>query len=113
MAPAVAAPAPLPSALAKPDACPLVLVGQISGIVGGLATNRPRSPHHVRVDKLNVRRGPGTGFAIVGHLSKFEMVDVLREAATGGWLLVRTPGGFLGFVAKRYLVPGVGPGIRR
>lgn len=59
----------------------------------------------VTVDGLNVRRGPSASSEIAGSLDTGTPVAVLEEARNGatGWLKVRTPAGFVGWVAGRYV----------
>lgn len=54
----------------------------------------------VATGDVNVRRGPGTGYAIVDQLYDGEDVDVDR--CTGGWCWVEHPGRD-GWVSARYL----------
>jgi hypothetical protein len=60
----------------------------------------------VAADRINVREGPSTDFAVVGRLTRDEAVTVVAEAADG-WLRVRIEGdGIEGFVAARLLRAG-------
>jgi len=56
---------------------------------------------HAATGPLLVRAGPGTGHAPIGHLNRFDPVEVLERA--DGWVRVRTPAGQVGFVAAEYL----------
>ncbi|MFJ5142768.1 SH3 domain-containing protein [Streptomyces sp. NPDC088707] len=62
---------------------------------------------------VNLRSGPGTRHASLGHLHRADSVTVDRKS--GGWYRVTTdgrsrsgiPGGTTGWVAERYLQPSV------
>ncbi|MCX8125535.1 MAG: SH3 domain-containing protein [Dehalococcoidia bacterium] len=54
----------------------------------------------VKVDKLNVRSGPGTGYEIVAQLG---FGDLVEPVETAGWLPVELGDGTVGWVAERYL----------
>lgn len=59
----------------------------------------------VNADDLTVRRGPGVANEATGHLPKGTAVIILGEAANGatGWFNIRSPGGYTGWVAGRYV----------
>jgi len=52
---------------------------------------------------LNMRTGPGTGFAILQRLDNGMVVDELDQ--DGSWSYVRTPGGASGWVYRPYTRP--------
>lgn len=57
----------------------------------------------VSAERINVREGPSTDFAVVGRLTRDEAVTVVAEAGDG-WVRVRIEGdGIEGFVAARLL----------
>jgi len=57
---------------------------------------------------VNVRTGPGTGYAKVGALSAGEVVDV--KQCQGSWCFVDRNAGTDGWVSKNYLAAGNGGG---
>ncbi|GEM_PF-6285148 len=57
----------------------------------------------VVVRALNVRRGPGTSFAVVSRLRFGDPVVAVARNAQGDWVLVRLTGDRTGWVAARYL----------
>lgn len=52
---------------------------------------------------LNVRSGPGSGYAPFSQVRQGEVLDVLGES--GGWLYVELSGGQKGWVDARYVAP--------
>ncbi len=73
------------------------------------ATPPPAPPAEKRgtvtVADLNVRRGPGVANESIGSLPKGIEVAVLGEASNGttGWSKIRTPGGYVGWVASKFV----------
>ena len=59
----------------------------------------------VNASGLNVREGPGTGYAVVGRLKRGdEVLVVVEPEASGGWALIRIEGdGVEGYVSGRLL----------
>lgn len=59
----------------------------------------------VTVDDLNFRRGPGASNESTGTLPKGTEVTILDEAKNEltSWLKVRTPAGYVGWVAGKYI----------
>lgn len=59
----------------------------------------------VTVDQLNFRRGPSITSQSTGSLPRGTIVAVLDNAANGttSWLKVRSPAGYIGWVAGRYV----------
>ncbi|HPM76067.1 MAG TPA: SH3 domain-containing protein [bacterium] len=55
----------------------------------------------VRADELNVRRGPGTEYAVIFTLNKGDVVTIVGSQA--GWYQVQTDDGRRGWVASRHL----------
>ena len=63
-----------------------------------LPTNTPESPK-VRADSaLNVRRGPGLLYDIVGGLQPGDELDILAKNDAADWWQVNMPGDLLGWV---------------
>jgi len=62
----------------------------------------PVLPIVVRVTaaSLNVRRGPGTRYAVIGTTRRGVQLTV--RGASGGWLKVVTPRGVVGWVSSNY-----------
>ncbi|MFC4100794.1 N-acetylmuramoyl-L-alanine amidase [Paenibacillus xanthanilyticus] len=60
----------------------------------------------VQADSLRMRKGPGTGYAVVGGLYKGEAVTVIDR--DGDWVKVKTPDGQQGWVAAQYIGEGGG-----
>ncbi|MFB9327555.1 N-acetylmuramoyl-L-alanine amidase [Paenibacillus aurantiacus] len=60
----------------------------------------------VQADSLRMRKGPGTGYAVVGGLYRGEAVTVLER--DGDWVKVKTPDGQQGWVASQYIGAGSG-----
>ncbi len=53
----------------------------------------------VRVEALNVRAGPGTGYPIVGRLTAGDSVDIVGRSADGAWWQIRYARGQGGWVS--------------
>ena len=70
----------------------------ITQMSGSAATVTTRS------GALNVRSGPGTGYARTGSLAKGERVVVL--STSGGWSRILFQGGRTGYVSAQYLSSG-------
>ena len=61
---------------------------------------------------LNLRTGPGSGFAIIGPMPHGSIVEVLENA--GGWVRVQHESGAVGWAFQKYLSPiAAGPQYRR
>ena len=75
-------------------------------------TQASATNYHVKVDALNLRTGPGSGYDPVIKLRKFQDVDLVADAR-GGWAQVRTKSGTVGFVAAQYLAYGSGQAAER
>lgn len=100
-------------------------IGQIIADVAALMAGGEHDPHAVAVaigaapaapvpserrgvvlaDGLNLRRGAGVTNEAFGSLPKGTQVSVLEEARNGttAWLKIRTPMGYVGWVAGRYV----------
>ena len=63
------------------------------------ATPQPAITARVAPDTLNVRGGPGTGYAKQAELRQGDRLTVLERDADGKWLRVRTPDGKEGWVS--------------
>ena len=79
---------------------PLIICGFVFGAAPVAAEDA------VATTELNVRSGPGTGFAIVDVLEDGEQVT-MSECQTSGWCYV-THDGPDGWVSASYLAPGPG-----
>lgn len=55
-----------------------------------------------KVDALNVRSGPGTGFKVIGQLYRGEAVEV--SGMEGEWYSFRLPNGSLGWILQEYVI---------
>ncbi|TYP68356.1 N-acetylmuramoyl-L-alanine amidase [Paenibacillus methanolicus] len=64
------------------------------------------SAQTVQADSLRMRKGPGTGYSVVGGLYKGEAVTVIDR--DGDWVKVKTPDGQQGWVASQYIGEGGG-----
>lgn len=80
LAPEMAAPL-----LPRPEAAAAVPAGDLRVVTG---------------DDVNLREGPGTGFAVVGRMARGERAEVIE--AVDGWARVRLPSGE-GWMAERFL----------
>ena len=56
---------------------------------------------YVKLDKMNLRNGPGVGYNSIGIVSKNEAVEKLE--LYGGWCRVKTPEGIVGWLNSKYL----------
>ncbi len=63
-----------------------------------LPTNTPEAPKVRAESALNVRRGPGLLYAIVGGLQPGDELNVLAKNDAGDWWQVALPGELLGWV---------------
>jgi len=61
----------------------------------------------VIADRLNVRQGPGTTFAIVGHVAKGDVVRIQQRNAAGDWWQVCCAGDTksVGWVSSKFIQP--------
>lgn len=86
-----------------PDAVAGVIAGQID------PRQKPTYFGHVTVDSLNFRIGPSASAEARGALPRGTVVLVLDRAANGStaWLKVRSPAGYIGWVAGRFIKEGV------
>lgn len=75
--------------------------------LGSMPAPAPKPERHglVLVSDLNIRRGPGVTNESMGRLPKGLDVAVLDSAANGttAWLKVRSPSGFIGWVAGSFV----------
>lgn len=82
----------------------LLLVTQGLAPVAAAAADKDQAagrPARVTADKLNLREGPGSGFAVVRSLTRDTVVTVLQEQ--GEWWRVRLDDGTTGWVAAKYV----------
>jgi TolB protein len=50
---------------------------------------------------INVRQGPGVGYAAIGTVTQGEILDIIGATADGNWLKVFTTGGESGWISGR------------
>jgi len=74
-----------------------------ASIAGAIAVPASAAPA-VATGNVNVRTGPGAGFASVGSLHYGETVDI--RACDGGWCYVQRSGKD-GWVSRKYLARGI------
>lgn len=55
---------------------------------------------------LNVRSGPGAGYASVAVVTQGDVLTVIGQNGDGSWILVRLPNGIEGWVASAYTTYG-------
>lgn len=65
----------------------------------------PTIPQARANDLVNVRSGPGTGFAVVAALNQNDIVDILSKTPAGDWWQVRTSNGEGGWVFAQLVAP--------
>ncbi len=66
-------------------------------------TETPPDIREVSGRRVNMRTGPGTGYPVVGTLSRGQAVDVLRDPGSG-WVKLRDQdGGLVGWMSARML----------
>ncbi len=58
---------------------------------------------HVIASKLNLRKGPGTGYAVSQVLNNNDQVTLLKETKNTPWILIKTGTGEQGYVSKRFV----------
>jgi len=63
-----------------------------------LPTNTPESPKARAESALNVRRGPGLLYAIIGGLQPGDQLDIVAKNDSADWWQVSMPGDLLGWV---------------
>jgi hypothetical protein len=56
----------------------------------------------VTAEMLNVRRGPGTTYAVITTVRRGSLLIVLEQDSTGGWLRVRLADGIEGWVYRTF-----------
>lgn len=74
-----------------------------SGLIVAGPTRAPDQTAVVTASVLNVRIGPGTGYAIARQVHEGTILPVLGEDETGQWLKVRTSDGIVGWVSAQYV----------
>ncbi len=69
------------------------------------ATVSPPSPPltGVATTQLNVRRGPGTGYGIIGAVYPGDRVTLTRRNGAGDWLQIELEDGKQGWIAAKYV----------
>lgn len=78
-----------------------IAIASVSAVVVLLSTAAAFAQPGVATGSVNVRTGPGTGYAKVGTLQAGEYVDV--KQCQGSWCFVDRNGGNDGWVSKNYL----------
>jgi uncharacterized protein (TIGR02594 family) len=63
----------------------------------------------VDVATLNLRKGPGTNYAVIGSLKKSEIVDGLSVSPDKQWAQVRKANGVTGWSSLRYMTKMASP----
>jgi serine/threonine-protein kinase len=61
----------------------------------------------VSIPQMNLRRGPGQGFATAGTYQQGTPLEVTGRDPNGGWLRVQTPDGQVGWMLKDYLTVNI------
>jgi len=61
----------------------------------------------ITAGRLNVRSGPSVGFAILGTVSKGEVVDLLGRNPNTSWVMIATEDGLEGWVSSFYVESAV------
>jgi len=84
---------------------PLAAVG--TSVEVAPAVTQPDITATVNVPVLNVRQGPGTGFAVVAQVKSGTQLVVLGRNAAGDWLQVRIPAPVTGWVSAQLVTPSV------
>jgi uncharacterized protein YraI len=64
----------------------------------------------VDVAAVNLRSGPGTGYAVIGSLHQGDIAGITCRDAAGQWYQVQTAGGSTGWVDAAYVQTGADPG---
>ncbi|UYO00985.1 MAG: SH3 domain-containing protein [Devosia sp.] len=85
-----------------------ITLGTAVALVSIISTSAAWAVPGVATGNVNVRTGPGTGYAKVGTLSTGEAVDV--KQCQGNWCFVDRSGGTDGWVSKNYLAATSGGG---
>ncbi len=70
-----------------------------------LVAARRNRIYQVVARSLNLRQGPGTGYAVRRVLRGAERVSLLEAAKGGSWCRVQTRDGAVGYAARRFLRP--------
>ena len=63
----------------------------------------------VKVNKLNLRSGPGENYSVVGHLEKDAVVKPIETKAK--WIKIEPPATVFGFIAAQLLEPAATPAV--
>ena len=85
-----------------------ITMGATIAVVSLLSTAGAFAQPGYATSAVNVRTGPGTGYAKVGTLGAGEVVDV--KQCQGSWCFVDRNAGTDGWVSKNYLAPYEGGG---
>lgn len=92
---------------AVPGATPVATSVPATPVAG--ATTVPTGPTAViTTGRLNVREGPGPGYAVVGVVSQWDVVDLLGRTGDLAWVNIKLPGSAVkGWISSRYIDPDV------
>jgi uncharacterized protein YraI len=92
----------------------LTLLVLVSSIVLLLALVVPalaqQSGMIVNASRVNLRSGPGAGFAVVAQMEFGQLVTPLSRNADGSWVQIQLIGGLTGWVNARYLQSSIAIG---
>ena len=101
---ATAAPSPSPTATATATATETPAP---SPTAAATATNAPTAtpaPNAVvGIEKMNLRAGPGQGYATTGSYAQGTALQITGKDATGAWIQVSAPDGRTGWMLAEYL----------
>jgi len=73
---------------------------EITSTPRSTSTPTPKPGAVVETDSLNIRKGPGTNYAIVTGVPKGDTLDILGQAYSCSWLKIRTSNGVEGWVSS-------------
>jgi len=90
-----------PTALLLPISTPAMPTSTPTGVSG------PALGGVVTADVLNVRKGPGLGYKVVGHLQKGDVLQARARVEAGDWMKISTADGIEGWVAVEHVALNV------
>ncbi len=96
----------LPVTWVQPTAVPgVVPTATLTPVAGASSTAVPVGPTAViTTGQLNVRAGPGPGYAIVATVSQGETVDLVGRTSDLAWVKIEIPGTEItGWISSRYI----------
>jgi uncharacterized protein (TIGR02594 family) len=85
--------------------CSLKYLDMISGTQTSPGNTGSVIDYRVTADALNIRKGPGTHYAVIGYLRRDDLIGGLGLSTDGNWLQVRIANGSTGWCAVSYLIP--------